>query len=104
MGAHWEISPSPPFPKKKRNWALECMRAHLLATQNFYAYLPCSYPFLAEANGRGMNSGLQDILITINYIMSTTSIMGFFFNLVAWKIWRKFPVKIEKLIKSTLEY
>jgi hypothetical protein len=30
--------------------------------------------------------------------------MGFFFNLVAWKIWRKFPQKIEKLIKSTLEY
>jgi hypothetical protein len=51
------------------------MWAHLLATQNFYAYLLCSLPFLAEANGRGMNSGLHQILITIIYIMSTTSIM-----------------------------
>ncbi len=80
------------------------MRAHLLATQNFYAYLLCSLPFLAEANGRGMNSGLHQILMTINYIMSTTSIMVFLFNLVAWKISQKFPQKIEKLIKSTVEY
>jgi len=62
------------------------------------------YQFLAEANGISMNSGLHKILITINYIMSTTSIIRFFSNVVAWKIWRKFPQKIEKLIKSTLEY
>jgi len=80
------------------------MQAHLLATQNFYAYLLCSLPFLAKANGRGMNSGLHEILMTINYIMSMTSTMVFFCNLVAWKIWRKFPQKLEKLIKSTLEY
>jgi hypothetical protein len=66
----------PAFSKEKKNWALGCMRAHLL----------CSLPFLAEANGRGMNSRLHKILMTINYITSTTNIMVFFFNVVAWKI------------------
>jgi hypothetical protein len=80
------------------------MRAHLLATQNFYAYLLCSLPFLAEANGRGMNSGWHDILIIITYRMSTTSIMFFFSILWHGKFGENFPQKIEKLIKSTLEY
>jgi hypothetical protein len=47
MGTHWENNSSPPSRKEKKNWALECMRAHVLATQNFYAYLLCSLPFLA---------------------------------------------------------
>jgi hypothetical protein len=47
MGTHWENSPSHPSQKKKKKLGLECMRAHLLATQNFYAYLLCSLPFLA---------------------------------------------------------
>jgi sugar phosphate permease len=51
-----------------------------------------------------MNSGMHQILMTINYIMSTASIMVFLFNLVAWKIWRNFPQKIEKLSKSKLEH
>jgi len=93
----------PSFSKEKKNWALECMGAHLLATQNFYAYLLCFLPFLAEANGRGMNSGLHEILMTINYIMSTTSIMVFFQSCGMEKL-AKNSQKIEKLIKSTLEY
>jgi hypothetical protein len=47
MGTLWESSPSPPSQKKNKNWAIEYMLAHLLATQNFYAYLLCSLPFLA---------------------------------------------------------
>jgi hypothetical protein len=69
------------------------MRAHLLAAQNFYAYLLCSLPFLAEANGRGMNSRLHEILMTINYIMSTTSIMVFFSMLWHGKFGENFPKK-----------
>jgi hypothetical protein len=67
------------------------MWAHLLATQNFYAYLLCFLPFLAEANGRGMNSGLHEILMSINYIMSTTSIMVFFSILWDGKFCENFP-------------
>jgi hypothetical protein len=50
-----------------------------------------SPPSQKKNNGRGMNSGLHQIVITINYIMSTTNIMVFSSILWHGKSGENFP-------------
>ncbi len=78
IGTHWENSPSPPSRKKKKTGPLSACGLTSLLRRIFMPTSSVLYQFLAEANGISMNSGLHKILITINYIMSTTSIIRVF--------------------------
>jgi len=48
----------PPTPQTKKLHPLGALLAHLIGCKNFFD-CKCSLPFLALANGRGINCGTQ---------------------------------------------